>query len=74
MDEISFQIRNIIVQEFSRVVAGSGIPVLESAALPNFAGHAVALGAVGQEGARDRIRELVSNCSFTEGKDFFCVA
>ena len=52
----------------------SGIPVLESAALPNFAGHAVALGAVGQEGARDRIRELVSNCSFTEGKDFFCVA
>ena len=52
----------------------AGIPVLGSAELPNFAGHAVALGAVGQEGARDRIRELVSNCSFTEGKDFFCVA
>jgi membrane protease subunit (stomatin/prohibitin family) len=32
MDEISFQIRNIIVQEFSRVVAGSGIPVLDMAA------------------------------------------
>ena len=31
-DEISFQIRNIIVQEFSRVVAGSGIPVLDMAA------------------------------------------
>ena len=32
MDEISFQIRNIIVQEFSRVIAGSHIPVLDMAA------------------------------------------
>ena len=32
MDEISFQIRNIIVQEFSRVIAKSGIPVLDMAA------------------------------------------
>jgi membrane protease subunit (stomatin/prohibitin family) len=32
MDEISFQIRNIIVQEFSRVIAQSGIPVLDMAA------------------------------------------
>ncbi|MEP3631802.1 MAG: SPFH domain-containing protein [Shimia thalassica] len=32
MDEISFQIRNIIVQEFSRVIAESGIPVLDMAA------------------------------------------
>ncbi len=32
MVEISFQVRNIIVQEFSRVVAGSGIPVLDMAA------------------------------------------
>jgi membrane protease subunit (stomatin/prohibitin family) len=31
-DEISFQIRNIIVQEMSRVLAGSGIPVLDMAA------------------------------------------
>jgi len=31
-DEISFQIRNIIVQEFSRAIAGSGIPVLDMAA------------------------------------------
>ena len=31
-DEISFQIRNIIVQEFSRVIASSGIPVLDLAA------------------------------------------
>ena len=32
MDEISFQIRNILVQEFSRVVAASGIPALDMAA------------------------------------------
>ena len=32
MDEISFQVRNIIVQEFSRIVASSGIPVLDMAA------------------------------------------
>ncbi len=31
-DEISFQIRNIIVQAFSRIIAGSGIPVLDMAA------------------------------------------
>ena len=32
MDEISFQIRNVIVQEFSRAIAASGIPVLDMAA------------------------------------------
>ena len=32
MDEISFQIRNVIVQAFSRIIAGSGIPVLDMAA------------------------------------------
>jgi len=32
MDEISYQIRNIIVQEFSRVIASSGIAVLDMAA------------------------------------------
>ena len=32
MDEISFQLRNIIVQEFSRGIAASGIPVLDMAA------------------------------------------
>jgi membrane protease subunit (stomatin/prohibitin family) len=31
-DEISFQIRNILVQEISRVLASSGIPVLDMAA------------------------------------------
>lgn len=32
MDEISFQVRNIIVQAFSRIIAGSKIPVLDMAA------------------------------------------
>ncbi|MEQ8257087.1 MAG: SPFH domain-containing protein, partial [Roseovarius confluentis] len=32
MDEISYQVRNIIVQSFSRIIAGSGIPVLDMAA------------------------------------------
>lgn len=31
-DEISFQIRNVILQEVSRLLAGSGIPVLDMAA------------------------------------------
>lgn len=31
-DEVSMQIRNVIVQEVSRVLAGSGIPVLDMAA------------------------------------------
>ncbi|MEL6168061.1 MAG: SPFH domain-containing protein [Pseudomonadota bacterium] len=31
-DEITFQIRNIITQEFSRVIASAGIPVLDMAA------------------------------------------
>ena len=41
-DEISFQVRNIIVQEFSRVVAGSGIPVLDMAANTGDLGKLVA--------------------------------
>jgi membrane protease subunit (stomatin/prohibitin family) len=32
MDEISYQIRNIIAQSFSRIIASSGIPVLDMAA------------------------------------------
>ena len=42
MDEISFQIRNILVQEFSRVVASSGIPVLDMAANTGDLGRLVA--------------------------------
>ncbi|MFT5632259.1 MAG: membrane protease subunit (stomatin/prohibitin family) [Gammaproteobacteria bacterium] len=42
MDEISFQIRNIIVQEFSRTVARSGIPVLDMAANTRELGKLVA--------------------------------
>ena len=32
MDEISYQVRNIIVQSFSRIIASSNIPVLDMAA------------------------------------------
>lgn len=32
MDEIGYQIRNVIVQEFSRAIANSGIPALDMAA------------------------------------------
>ena len=42
MDEISFQIRNIIVQAFSRIIAGSGIPVLDMAANTRELGEPVA--------------------------------
>ncbi|MFP4327786.1 MAG: SPFH domain-containing protein [Paracoccaceae bacterium] len=42
MDEISFQIRNIIVQEFSRALASSGIPVLDMAANTSDLGKLVA--------------------------------
>lgn len=42
MDEISYQIRNIIVQEFSRVIASSGIPVLDMAANTGDLGKLVA--------------------------------
>ena len=42
MDEISYQIRNIIVQEFSRVIATAGIPVLDMAANTRDLGKLVA--------------------------------
>jgi len=42
MDEISYQIRNIIVHEFSRTIAGSGIPVLDMAANTRELGKLVA--------------------------------
>ncbi len=42
MDEISFQIRNIIVQEFARTLARSGIPVLDMAANTRELGQLVA--------------------------------
>jgi membrane protease subunit (stomatin/prohibitin family) len=41
-DEITFQIRNIIVQEVSRVLAQSGIPVLDMAANTDDLGKLVA--------------------------------
>lgn len=42
MDEISFQLRNIIVQEFSRVIASCGIPVLDMAANTRDLGRIIA--------------------------------
>ncbi|MGC9418283.1 MAG: SPFH domain-containing protein [Rhodovulum sp.] len=42
MDEIAFQIRNIIVQEVSRVIARSGIPVLDMAANTDDLGRLIA--------------------------------
>jgi len=42
MDEIAFQIRNVIVQEFSRAVAASGIPVLDMAANTGDLGRVIA--------------------------------
>ncbi len=42
MDEISYQIRNIIVQEFSRVLSSAGIPVLDMAANTGDLGKLVA--------------------------------
>ena len=41
-DEIAFQIRNVIVQEFSRLIAASGIPVLDMAANTDQLGKMVA--------------------------------
>ncbi len=41
-DEIGFQIRNIIVQEFSRAIAGAGVPVLDMAANTDAVGKLVA--------------------------------
>lgn len=41
-DEITFQIRNVIVQEFSRMIAGSGIPVIDMAANTGDLGKLVA--------------------------------
>jgi len=41
-DEISFQIRNIIVQEFSKAIAKSGIPVLDMAANMGDVGELIA--------------------------------
>ncbi|MCC1492015.1 SPFH domain-containing protein [Cognatishimia sp. F0-27] len=41
-DEITYQIRNIIVQEFSRAIASSGIPVLDMAANTGDVGKLIA--------------------------------
>ncbi|MEM9282196.1 MAG: glycosyltransferase [Verrucomicrobiota bacterium] len=52
----------------------NGIPVLPTAAMADLRGKTVLLAAVGQVGARERIRKLIEPLDFEEGKDFFCVA
>lgn len=51
-----------------------GIPVLGTETLPSFVGKAVALSAIGQAGARDKIRADLSPAGFEEGVEFYCVA
>jgi glycosyltransferase involved in cell wall biosynthesis len=50
-----------------------GIPVLSSEYIADYR-HRVLIAAVGQPGARKRIRGLASEATFTEGVDFFCIA
>ncbi len=50
-----------------------GVPVLGSKALP-LDDCPVAIGAVGQPGARDRVRHLLTPHGYAEGTDFFCIA
>ena len=50
-----------------------GVPVFSNEALSD-APRRVLIGAVGQPGARARIRELAEETGYEEGTDFFCVA
>lgn len=51
-----------------------GHPVLPVDEIPRWEKRAVMISAVGQPGARERIRILLSPTSFAEGENFFCVA
>ncbi|MDF1738776.1 MAG: glycosyltransferase [Verrucomicrobiales bacterium] len=51
-----------------------GIPVLGTETYPAFKKKAVALSAIGQAGAREKIRSDLLPVGFREGHDFFCVA
>jgi FlaA1/EpsC-like NDP-sugar epimerase len=52
----------------------SGIPVFGHEAVAERNGKTILIGAVGQPGARARIRHLAENAGYVEGNDFFCVA
>lgn len=52
----------------------AGIPVLGPEAVSDLRGSVVLIGAVGQPGARSRIRRLATGAGYTEGEDFFCAA
>jgi glycosyltransferase involved in cell wall biosynthesis len=51
-----------------------GIPVEGSDAIAGKRGSTILLSAVGQPGARNRIRELAVDAGYVEGENFFCVA
>lgn len=54
-----------------------GAPVLDFHSMSDFRkqeSRAVLLAAVGQSGARERIRELATAVGYVEGEDFYCVA
>ncbi len=52
----------------------SGIPVFGQEAVAERNGETILIGAVGQPGARARIRHLAEDAGYVEGDDFFCVA
>ncbi|MEM7697093.1 MAG: glycosyltransferase [Verrucomicrobiota bacterium] len=51
-----------------------GIPILDNEQINDYCGATTLLSAVGQRGARGRIRKLVTEAGFTEGEDFYCLA
>lgn len=51
-----------------------GHPVLPVGEIPGWENRAVMISAVGQPGARERIRNLLAPTAFVEGENFFCVA
>jgi GT2 family glycosyltransferase len=51
---------------------GDGAPVLDWRETPRFASTPI-LCAVGQKGARERMRRMLADLAFVEGRDFWCV-
>lgn len=51
-----------------------GIPVMGTETYPDFKNKAVALSAIGQPAAREKVRGDLLPAGFREGHDFFCVA
>lgn len=51
-----------------------GHPVFPVGEIPGWENRAIMISAVGQPGARERIRSLLAPSAFVEGENFFCVA